>query len=224
MKYLLFNLSGPLQAWGGSLPGMLRTINDHPTKSAIVGLLGACLGIDRREGDKLTELGNQISIACRIDAPGRKISDLHIVKNHHLRYTTEQPKKEPQNILSLRDYLCNAVFTICVSGRNIDKLYNALRKPVYVPFLGRKSCLPNGFFPRVIMAKNLSQALRTYNIAEIHKELIPVLSKDTMLKVFWEGPDKSISPVREMWKHDQPNGNHKFRQRRELMGYMERVA
>jgi CRISPR-associated protein Cas5/CasD subtype I-E len=204
---------------------VLRTVGDHPTKSGVVGLLGACLGISRNEPEKLVDLANQISLACRVDGKGDKISDFHIVKNTYLRYSPiPLSRKKLKNILTLRDYLCNASFTICIQSDNIEELYEAVRKPVYVPFLGRKSCLPNHMLPRIVEADNILDAFKSYDIAQMHQEISSMLSKDTMLRVFWEGNDTSIQPIRKEWKYDLPKGSRKFGQRLEFMGYIERAA
>lgn len=225
MKYLLLNFSAPLQAWGGTIPGNLRTIENHPTKSGVVGFLAACLGIKWDEPELLVALADRITVACRVDAPGSKTSDFHIVKNTFLRYGPKYTgRAKLKSIISLRDYLCNAVFTICIQGENLEELYNAIREPVFVPFLGRKSCLPNPVFPRIIEASSLYRAFEQYKVAEIHADLIPVLPDDDQVQVFWEGTDDSITPVRQEWKYDQPNGTSLFRQRLEYMGYIERVA
>ena len=204
MKYLMFNLSGPLQAWGSPLPGNLRPTEDHPTKSGIVGLLGACLGIAKKDSESLKELGNKVSVAFRVDAPGYKMSDFHIIKNPYFRYQTTPPKGKPvQTTLTLRDYLCNAVFTVCIQGEDIDTWYQAMRQPVHVPVMGRKSCLPNALLSRIIDAENILEAFKR-------------------VKIYWEGTDTSITPVKEKWKYDQPRGYQKFAQRLEYMGYIER--
>lgn len=45
--YLIMRLCGPMQAWG--LPGFeaTRSSASFPTRSGLLGLLGACLGIPR---------------------------------------------------------------------------------------------------------------------------------------------------------------------------------
>jgi hypothetical protein len=124
----------------------------------------------------------------------------------------------------MRDYLCNAVFTICIQGDNLKELLDAIRKPVFVPFLGRKCCLPNYVYPTIIEAENLYDAFRRYDIAELHKDLVPILSTEEQIRIYWEGSDNSIRSVKQEWKYDHPNGNRMFRQRLEYMGYMERAA
>ena len=222
MKYLLFKLSGSFQAWGSPLPGIYRTVEDRPTKSGVVGLIACCLGITREETKSLIKLGNDITLAYRIDAEGDVISDFHIVQNTFLRYrSSPYPGKKLKNIISLRDYLCNAVFTICIQGDDVEKWCEALLYPQHIPYLGRSCCLPDSFLPQVIETSNLLEAFNSYKVDELDPLLIPILH-DGDVRVFWEGSDNSITSVRSLWRHDQPNGSRRFRQRQEFSGYMKR--
>ena len=105
---------------------------------------------------------------------------------------------------------------------DIDTWYQAMRQPVHVPVMGRKSCLPNALLPRIIDAENILEAFKSYNLFQIFKDLKPALSMDKRVKIYWEGTDTSITPVKEKWKYDQPRGYQKFAQRLEYMGYIER--
>ena len=46
-RYLILKLQGPMQAWGPILFEDFRPSHLFPTRSALLGLIGACLGIDR---------------------------------------------------------------------------------------------------------------------------------------------------------------------------------
>ena len=46
-RYLILRLDGPMQAWGSHTFEDFRPSNLFPTRSGLLGLLGACLGIDR---------------------------------------------------------------------------------------------------------------------------------------------------------------------------------
>ena len=45
-RYLILRLDGPMQAWGTHTFEDFRPSNLFPTRSGLLGLLGACLGID----------------------------------------------------------------------------------------------------------------------------------------------------------------------------------
>ena len=51
--YLVFRLYGPLASWGQAAVGGDRPTGLQPTRSAILGLLGAALGIKRDNNQDL---------------------------------------------------------------------------------------------------------------------------------------------------------------------------
>ena len=73
---LLTRLAAPLQSWGALARFDQRDTLNRPTKSGVVGMCAAALGLDRSE-----ELGQltQLRFAARADRPGTPISDYHTV-------------------------------------------------------------------------------------------------------------------------------------------------
>ncbi|MEN9864624.1 MAG: hypothetical protein RL748_214, partial [Pseudomonadota bacterium] len=47
MEFLLFQLQAPLASWGGAAVGEFRGSEEYPGQSALLGLLGAALGLTR---------------------------------------------------------------------------------------------------------------------------------------------------------------------------------
>ncbi|AKZ59524.1 hypothetical protein SAM23877_6479 [Streptomyces ambofaciens ATCC 23877] len=131
---LVLRLAGPLQSWGASSRFTRRTTESAPTKSGIVGLLAAAAGIERGDDTRLAPLA-ALRFGVRIDQPGTRIRDFHTAR--HGVTGASMP-------LSERFYLADAVFVAAVEGdqRLIAGLHDALRSPVYAPFLGRRSCPP----------------------------------------------------------------------------------
>ncbi|MFJ5547996.1 type I-E CRISPR-associated protein Cas5/CasD [Streptomyces sp. NPDC093225] len=131
---LALRLAGPLQSWGASARFARRTTETAPTKSGVTGLLAAALGRDRKAD--LTDLA-ALRFAVRIDQPGTRIRDFQTA--HH----TDTDKAMP---VSQRFYLADAVFVAAVAGDDalISTLHAAVRAPVYLPYLGRRSCPPQG--------------------------------------------------------------------------------
>ena len=56
MATLLLRLAAPLQAWGADSKFETRKTGREPTKSGVVGLLAAALGLRRDEREALTRL------------------------------------------------------------------------------------------------------------------------------------------------------------------------
>lgn len=55
-RYLILRLAGPMQFWGLPTFEGTRPTAAFPTRSGLLGLLGACLGIRRNNKDSLQSL------------------------------------------------------------------------------------------------------------------------------------------------------------------------
>ncbi|KOX25229.1 CRISPR-associated protein Cas5 [Streptomyces sp. NRRL F-4707] len=132
---LVLRLAGPLQSWGASSRFTRRTTESAPTKSGVIGLLASAAGIDRSDDAHLAPLA-ALRFGVRIDQPGTRIRDFHTA--HHGVTGASMP-------LSERFYLADAVFVAAVEGDQalLTDLHDALRAPVYLPYLGRRSCPPS---------------------------------------------------------------------------------
>lgn len=143
-EYLILKLQGPMQSWGGHTYEDYRPSEGFPTRSGIVGLLAACLGIDRSDKERLLELADSIIMAVRRDhesTPISRLTDFHTVEN--ARKVDGSINKNP--VVSRREYLCDASFTLALHATAVAKfsladLECAVKQPVYTPFLGRRSC------------------------------------------------------------------------------------
>lgn len=165
-NYLILRLKGPLQAWGVHTYEDYRPSNAFPTRSGIVGLLGACLGIDRAERTKLATLSGSIHMAVRIDNESdvtpTVLTDFHTVMD--ARKVDGKVNTNP--VVSRREYLCDASFTVVLGFEKeaewtLDEVKSALLKPVYTPFLGRRSCaLAHPLFENVVEAGSLLDAMK----------------------------------------------------------------
>ncbi|TFV58351.1 type I-E CRISPR-associated protein Cas5/CasD [Geodermatophilus sp. DF01-2] len=141
MSVLLLTLAGPLQSWGSSSRFVRRGTESAPTKSGVLGLLAAAQG--RRRTERLEDLAG-LRFGVRIDQPGRLVRDFQTARSLDGRQTMP---------LSYRFYLADAVFLAAVEGERmlLDVLAEALRRPVYPLYLGRRSCPPAGpLLPKVL--------------------------------------------------------------------------
>ncbi|MFF5566410.1 type I-E CRISPR-associated protein Cas5/CasD [Streptomyces sp. NPDC012623] len=73
---LLVRLAGPLQSWGLAGRFAHRDTHSRPTKSGVIGLCAAALGLDREE--PLGELA-EVRYGVRADRPGVRVRDYHTV-------------------------------------------------------------------------------------------------------------------------------------------------
>jgi len=119
-----------MQSWGSSSRFTRRSTEAFPTKSGIVGLLAAAQG--RRRTDPVEDLA-ELRMAARVDQPGELLRDFHTAH----REGSSMP-------LSDRFYRADAVFVAFVEGPDelIEGLAEAVRRPVFPLYLGRRSCPP----------------------------------------------------------------------------------
>lgn len=165
--FLIIKLQGPMQAWGEHTFEGLRPSANFPTRSGVLGLLGACLGIRRNEPERLQQLANSIGIAVRVDERNIrvvKITDYHTVKDARMEYVG---LKSHETIQTWREYLLDAHFSIALwshpnAAITLEDLETALRKPYFTPYLGRRSCpLTRPLFEKRLKAANAQEALKT---------------------------------------------------------------
>jgi CRISPR system Cascade subunit CasD len=145
--YLILRLSGPMQAWGQPTFEGTRPTASFPTRSGLLGLMGACLGIRRNDKIALQNLSDSLRFAVRCDSDGREIASVKLTDYHTVQNAREDYRgiKSHDTIQTWREYLCDAHFTVAVwctdnSGYTLQKLTNAVQRPYFTPYLGRRSC------------------------------------------------------------------------------------
>ena len=138
MKTILMKFQGPLQSYGTDSHFETRHTDDHPSKAAVIGLIAAALGIRREETDKLRQLHN-LHMVVRVDQVGQMSKEFQIAAKYKKTGDNER------NYVTLRYYLEDAVFLVAVEGKDdlIDHIYDALKRPYFQIFYGRKSCPVN---------------------------------------------------------------------------------
>ncbi|MEV5447951.1 type I-E CRISPR-associated protein Cas5/CasD, partial [Streptomyces sp. NPDC052644] len=123
-----------------------------PTKSGVIGLLAAARGIRRTE--PLTELLG-LEFGVRLDQPGQLLRDFQTA--HSLDGRTSAP-------LTYRYYLTDAAFLAVLSGERelLHGLADALSRPQFPLYLGRRSCPPAGPINLGVHDLTLDSALTTW--------------------------------------------------------------
>lgn len=160
--YLILKLDGVLQAWGRESFEGLRPSELFPGRSALLGLIGACLGIDRLDQNSQQALALSLGFAVRVDQQGQKMTDYHTVKDARVDY---QGLKTHDTIQTWREYWQDAKYTLAIwSTENatilLPQVKAAIQKPIYTPVLGRRSCaLSRPLFECDVIAANHLAAL-----------------------------------------------------------------
>lgn len=153
-QFLILKLDGVLQAWGAHSYEDYRPSHNFPTRSGLVGLLGACLGVERADSSGIEALNQSFRYAVRVETHrdvlgrktpsalrGLKITDFHTVLD--ARTVQGAPRKMP--VVSRREYWCDVTFTVAllatVAGTvPLQAVAAATRNPRFTPALGRRNC------------------------------------------------------------------------------------
>lgn len=146
MAVLLLQLIGPMQSWGTTSRFDIRETGKEPSKSGVLGLLAAALGIDRRNWERLEPLTHLI-MGVRHDRPGFPRIDLQTAGCAAGDTMIKANGQQSANgVLSRRHYLADAAFLVGLESPSrafLEELLAALKDPVWPLGLGRKSYLPS---------------------------------------------------------------------------------
>ncbi len=145
-------LDGPMQSWGHASRFDRRATALHPTRSGVLGLIAAAMGIDKHGTDEAARIRNldplRITTAAmsRLDRRGeclpmRRLEDYHTVTGIRRASGKVAPGATVQ---TYRHYLLDARFGVLLEGPPalLEKIAAALRDPRWGVWFGRKSCLP----------------------------------------------------------------------------------
>lgn len=140
MPTLLLRLAGPMQSWGTTSRFDERDSQLEPSKSGVLGLVCAALGRDRTEPvDDLARL----KMGVRVDREGLLMRDFQTATG----VITAAGKVDlGRTVISPRYYLADAAFLVGLEGDDrglLLQIHDALRAPVWILSLGRKSFAPS---------------------------------------------------------------------------------
>lgn len=131
---LLLRLEGPMQSWGYRSRYDYRDTALEPTRSGVIGLICAAMGIAR--GEDISRF-DAIRMGVRVDREGRPERDYHTALD-----VIKADGSGTDTVVSVRDYLADASFTVGLQSGNVNLLNSiadALRHPKFFLYLGRKA-------------------------------------------------------------------------------------
>lgn len=144
--HLVFTLTANLAAMGELAGHERRGSLTWPGRSAVLGLLGAALGVER-DGDFSALDALRVAVAVFDD--GTLLRDYHTVESVPSA-VIRRPNSRPQALaaarlrasttITLRDYRTDALYGVAVWGGDLAPLREALAAPQFTLYLGRKSC------------------------------------------------------------------------------------
>lgn len=249
--YLLLRLYGPLASWGEIAVGESRHSAVHPSRSALLGLLGAALGIERTDvaGQQALTAGYRFGI--RLECTGSPLRDYHTVQQgvppRKFQFRSRRQElsadKVETFVLSTREYRCDSLALVAVEAlpgapADLGYLVQALRRPHFTLYLGRKSCpLALPLSPQQVSANTLREALDDAQLPSLLALLDrrePQQSWPTrqdrqcfrpgQVRYYWEdGMQAGMAPSFEQVRHDQPlsRSRWQFAPRREWVALHE---
>ena len=140
---LTLRLEGPLQSWGLRSKWDYRDTGREPSKSGIIGILGCALGYPRNDKRLEEELNKSLRIGVREELQGNITMDYHIIRGKKLKADGSM-FKNTHSIVTRRYYLEDSAFLVVILGPEelLKKCVMALKDPIWVTYLGRKSCPP----------------------------------------------------------------------------------
>lgn len=141
MATLLLRLIGPMQSWGTTSRFDHRDTAKEPSKSGVLGLVAAALGIDREDWQSLEPL-THARMGVRHDRSGVPKRDYQTARD----ITSADRTKIHPTAVTVRDYLADAAFLVGLELEDESLLRRAdaaLRNPAWPIWLGRKSYVPS---------------------------------------------------------------------------------
>jgi CRISPR system Cascade subunit CasD len=193
-EYLCFRLWGPMSSWGDITVGEQRSSWSRPSRSGVLGLIAAALGIERSNGEAHGQLEKGLGLALRVARLGIPLRDYHTAQSptsfKNSRWATRRDElSEASNlntILSERSYLTDLDATILLwrrQGSDVPSLLEikrSLEEPRFVLYLGRKSC-PLGLPIKAhfLDAASPLDALAAYDAAAVMEFKLPRRSSRT---------------------------------------------
>ncbi|PWC10960.1 type I-E CRISPR-associated protein Cas5/CasD [Brenneria corticis] len=226
-NYLVFQIYAPLVSWGEAAVGEVRHTATVPSRSALLGLLAAALGIRRDDRDALHRFNQHYQVAVR-PLSGREtwLSDYHTVQMpkenrkapRHTRRDELRPEagQSLETMLTSREYRCDAYYHIAISETpgapySLGELRQALLSPVFTLYFGRKSCPP---------ALPLAPHLLSGTLAEVWQQASrePALNDPALLTInhadglcYWEQTsDTGLTPSLRISRNDRPSDRRRW--------------
>lgn len=189
--YLIFRLSAALGSMGGYAGNERRGSDQWPARSAINGLIGGALGIDRSDIDAIQQLQTNFRLGIARQALGETLTDFHTAQTipaavaklpsaRQHAFAQVKDVKRIMTVLTQREYHQECCFDIAVtsskavglssdSALSLATIQTALREPRYVPYFGRKACpLDTPMFPVVVSAADVLSAFQQYQTLDAH--------------------------------------------------------
>lgn len=218
MRWMHLRLVGPMASFGGESVDARGVIRDFPALSMMTGLLANALGWTRTMVDEHQGLQDRLvfGVLWEDDGTLRRMTDYQTValRKDDRAWTTRGsvfsrdggPRTYDGSHQRYRDYHADLRMSVVArlepeaDDPTLDKLAEAVDRPVRPLFIGRKCCLPaSPVFSGFVEAGDICTALRKCTPGDSHS--------DTEYRAFWpwsaEHQDRAVTDgVRDVTVRD----------------------
>ena len=158
--FLTFAMGSALAAMGSPASGKHRRTWARPGRSAVFGLLGACLGVEREDEDAHQALNSDYGLAMRIEQCGDELVDYHTIQvappGDYPTRAAELASSDLGTEQSWRHYHTDVYVLLAVWRRaearwSLEEIAQAMIHPVFQPYFGRRCCPLSGRLDPVIV-------------------------------------------------------------------------
>lgn len=174
--WLVIVLQAPFASFADAPGNAVRKTSDMPTRSALLGLAGAALGITREDQERQQELARTLVTAVALLEPGSILSDFHTFQSLHqagrgapTRADALRRKDQVETSITRRDYRTDAIWQGAyrlaseAGATSLEELATAFCRPSYALYVGRRSCPPSHpLNPRIYPVQDVRTAFATH--------------------------------------------------------------
>ena len=198
-EFVVFTLAAPMGAFGDLAGHERRNSGAWPARSAVLGLVGAALGVRREDAPGQQALAAW-RVAVSVLSRGTAFRDFHTVQTVPTarvkrpatrRDALEVLRNDDNPLVTWRDYRSDCVFGVALWGLDgAADVRDALARPRFTPYLGRKSCpLSAPMAPQVVEAETEIDALARVTVPpflDVDPERPLLVASDEPLDGGWQ--------------------------------------
>jgi CRISPR system Cascade subunit CasD len=175
MSWLVVLIAAPLASFSEEPGNARRGSADRPTRSALLGLAGAALGVERADKAGQEALGSSFLTATRTLSAGTPLSDFHTFQSLPsakgavaTRADALARRTDLETSITRRDYRADgqwqAAYTIREGAPlSLEDLRVAFLRPRFALWAGRKSCpLAHPLAPLLVAANEVETAFAAH--------------------------------------------------------------
>ena len=179
-EWLVITLAAPMASFGEAPGNVQRGTADYPTRSALLGLAGAALGIRRADTNGQRALFMSFRVATRTLRSGTWMVDFHTYQS--LPSTQGQVRTRADALarrqhlntsITQREYRADVLYEAAYratvrAAYTLEEVRAAFERPAYTLYLGRKSCpLSSPLAPKIVQGRTVVEAFTRYHTTPI---------------------------------------------------------